>query len=165
MAHNPRRRHHARRRFRRNPPIGSIVNQLKAAAIDGATVFVGQIATRKIRGAVTGILPAATQTKVATGVGYAALNLAAATGVAVAAHKFGGKYARMLAAGAFAEAISCAVAQTPAAPYLGAYPPRRIRSGTRAGLGAYVRPSALAAGASAGLSAYPLPRVVMPSMA
>lgn len=168
VAANPRRRHH-RRRFRRNPPIGSIINQLKLAAVDGASVFVGQVATRKLRGAVTGILPATTHAQVTSGVGYAALNLAAASGVAVLAHKFGGRYARLLAAGAFAEAISCAVAQTPVAPYLGAFPPRRVRMiqgspGRRVSAGNLrawpAAPALPAAAARSGMAAWPLPRVV-----
>lgn len=118
---NPRRR----RRARRNPPsvrgvTGSIVSDLK----NGGAVFVGGVATRKIRGAITGMLPAATQTQVAGAAGQVGLSIVGAVVTAMAARKFAGSYAKFVAAGAFAEAIACGVAQTPIAPFLAAFPVR-----------------------------------------
>jgi hypothetical protein len=171
FASNPPRRHHRRRvarhhrrRFSRNPGIstsgivGGIVQGLK----DGAVVVAGQVAARKIRGAITGMLPAATQTSLKSGAGYVALSIGSAVAVSIAAKKFLPAQARMAAAGAFSEAINAALAQTPIAPYLGAFAPRRIVpiAGRRpVGVGAWTAPAAVA-----GVGAWP--RVVgMPAMA
>lgn len=156
---NPRkrRRHH----FRRNPgllPGGArgIANTVMQGLKDGASVVGGQIAARKIRGAVTGMLPAETQASLKTGVGYVALSIASAIGVAIGARKLLPAQARFLAAGAFSEAINAGLAQTPVAPYLGAFaPPRRVlptRTAGSRGVSAWPM-----AGAPAGLGAWPMP--------
>lgn len=123
-----RRRAVARSRYRRNPGlpstrgiVGGIIQGLK----DGAAVVGGQVAARKARGAITGMLPAAAKAKVATGAGYVALSIASAIGVSLAARKFLPGQARMIAGGAWSEAINAALAQTPVAPYLGAFAPVR----------------------------------------
>ena len=144
-----------RRRYRRNPSIvptarglvGGIVQGVK----DGAAVFAGQVAARKVRGAVTGMLPANAQATVATGVGQIGLAIASAVVTTLAARQFAPSgYRRLIAAGAFTEAINAIVAQTPVAAYLSAFPVRsRVRSG-------YNVPAGRTAVASGGLRAYPL---------
>lgn len=166
---NPKRR----RRFRRNPGllpggtkgiVGNIVQGLK----DGVAIVGGQVAARKIRGAVTGMLPAATQLEVASGMGYVALSLVSAIAVSIAAKKFIPGQARMIAGGAFSEAINAGIAQTPVAPYLGAFAPvRRIvppitrRAGGRPGVNAWPGGGNPALSAARnGLAAWPMMRAV-----
>lgn len=139
--HNPgrrrrRRRHsiaarrHVRRRHRRNPGllpsgrgiIGNIVQGLK----DGTAVVGGQVVARKISGAVTGMLPATTQAKVTTGPGKIALSLVSAVVTSLIARKVLPNQARLITAGAFSETINCALAQSPVAPFLSAYPRRTV---------------------------------------
>lgn len=170
FASNPptrRRRVRRRRTFRRNPGLGSargVVDNIVQGLKDGATVVGGQVIARKIRGAITGMLPASAQTAVKSGAGYVALTIGSAIAVSLAARKFLPAQARMAAAGAFSEAINAALAQTPIAPYLGAFGPRRIVpvAGRRPGVSAWPQPRAVAAG----VSAWPQPRVVgMPANA
>lgn len=144
---NPRRRRRAvarHRRRRRNPGIASargIVQGLK----DGAAVVGGQVATRKISGAVTGMLPATMQPKVQTGVGKIGLSLLSAVVTSLIARRALPAQSRLITAGAFSETINCALAQTPIAPFLSAYPhARRLSAYPTSG---YNVP--------AGMSAYP----------
>ncbi len=55
---------------------------------DGGAVVGGQIAARKIRGAVTGMLPADMQTKVRTGIGHIGLSIASAVTVSLVTRRF-----------------------------------------------------------------------------
>lgn len=152
---NARRRH---RRFRRNPMslgsargiVGSIVQGLK----DGAAVVGGQVATRKVRGAITGMLPQATAANVSKGIGYVALSLVSSVVVSMVAKRVLPSQARMIVAGAFSETINCALAQTPIAPYLSAYPRRRVA------MNAWPTPKGITGGArAAGVAAWPTMRV------
>lgn len=129
--------HRRRRRragYRRNPAllgsargiVGNIVQGLK----DGFAVVGGQVGTRKVRGAITGMLPAATAAKVTSGAGYVALSLASSVVVSLIAKRALPGSARMITAGAFSETINCALAQTPIAPYLSAFPRRRVATPT-----------------------------------
>lgn len=134
----PRRRHrrrhlraNPRRRYRRNPSIlgtsrgivGGIVQGLK----DGGAVVLGQVAARKIKGAVTGMLPATTQAQVSSGVGAIALSLVSAIGASLIAKKALPGQAKLITAGAFSETINQALAQTPVAPYLAGTTRRAVR--------------------------------------
>lgn len=151
-----RRRH--RRRYRRNPAfigsarglVGNIVQGLK----DGAAVVGGQVATRKIRGAITGMLPATTAAQVSKGMGYVALSLASTIVTALIARKALPGQARMIVAGAYSETINCALAQTPIAPYLSAFPRRRVAGTVRGWPGNRVIPQ------RAGVAAWPMMRSV-----
>lgn len=166
---NPRRRRRshrarvARRRYRRNPGtarglVGGIVQGLK----DGGAVVVGEVGARKVRGAVTGMLPASVQSQVGTGVGKIGLSIASALAVSLIVKRVMPGQARMVTAGAFAEAINCALSTTPIAPYLAAYPPVRIPANARALQHANARAALPRAGVSAwpgaGLSAWPMGR-------
>lgn len=152
----------SRRRFRRNPGIsasglvGGIVQGLK----DGGAVVVGQVAVRKLRGALTGMMPATMQTQVASpGLANIGLKVASALVVSLVARKAAPAQSRMIAAGAFSEVINAALAATPIAPYLSAYPGGRralpvqagnvIPGGRRAALSAWTAPRQV------GMSAYP----------
>lgn len=141
--HNPRRRRRVsarrrsvRRRYRRNPSllgssrgiVGSIIQGLK----DGGAVVGGQVVARKVAGAVTGILPATMQPKVQSGFGKIALSLASAVATSIIARKVLPNQSRLISAGAFSETINCALAQTPIAPFLSAYPVRRTNPHLRA---------------------------------
>lgn len=171
-----RRRKHAasgkRRRFRRNPGlvpssargiVGGIVQGLK----DGAAIVGGQVAARKIRGAITGMMPAAQQAGLKSGAGYVGLSLVGAIITSIAAKKLIPTQARMITGGAFSEVINAGLAQTPAAAYLGAFGPSRrliapaARRGVAAWPGSGARP--LAAGRT-GMAAWPK-SVGMPSNA
>jgi hypothetical protein len=138
--HNParrrrvrRRRVHSttRRRYRRNPSIlgssrgivGGIVQGLK----DGGAVVLGQVAARKIKGAVTGMLPATAQAQVSSGIGAIGLSLVSAIGASLIAKKALPGQARLIAAGAFSETINQALAQTPVAPFLAGTTRRPVR--------------------------------------
>jgi hypothetical protein len=133
--------------------VGGIVQGLK----DGAAVFAGQVAARKVRGAVTGMLPASTQATVSTGVGQVGLAIASAVVTTLAARQFAPRgFGRLIAAGAFTEAINAVVAQTPVAPFLSAIP---IRSRSGYNVPAGRRP--IASGGLRGLNAYPPARVGM----
>lgn len=157
-------RHHRRRR-RRNPGMGGLVGNIVQDLKNGAGVVLGQVAVRKIRGAVTGMLPAATQTTVATGAGHVALSLAAAITASVAARKFAPGYARYVAAGAMSEVLNGVLATTPIAPFLSAFP-RRVpvrmpagRNGVNAWPAAPSMPAALPGGrvgARSGFAAWPV---------
>lgn len=150
----------ARRRYRRNPfPGGSLVNSAVQGIKDGGAVVAGQIVARKFRGAVTGMMPAEMRGKVASGAGYVALNVLGAIATTMAAKKLlGGRAATFIAAGAWAEAINGAIAQTPIAPYLSAFPVRRVvRPGSESGrpvVGHAAYPQARI-GARSGFAAYP----------
>lgn len=159
-------RHHKRRRHS-NPPlarglVGNIVTDLKA----GASAFVGGVVTRKIRGAVTGMLPATAQAQVQGAAGQVGLSVVGAIVTSLVARRFAPGYARFIAAGAWSEAISCGVAQTPIASYLGAYSPtRRIRVAAypRVGVGGGRVAAYPALTATPALHAYPQMRVAGPS--
>jgi len=117
---------------------------------DGGAVVVGQVAVRKVRGAITGMLPQDVQTKIqAPGLGNIALKLAAALGVSVIARKAVPAQSRMIAAGAFSEVINGVLATTPIAPYLSAWP------STRRALSVPANVRAIAAPGRAGVSAWP----------
>jgi hypothetical protein len=164
---NPRRRRrvharrHARRRYRRNPGIiGSsrgIVGGIMQGLKDGAAVVGGQVVTRKVSGAVTGMLPASTAATVATGPGKIALSLASAVITAMIARRVLPGQARLITAGAFSETINCALAQSPIAPFLSAYPMRRTNPRVAAYPGTG---SSRLIGAGPRMAAWPTMRVV-----
>lgn len=147
------------RRVRRNSPfastrgiVGGIVQGLK----DGGAVVLGQVGARKVRGAVTGMLPANLQAQVATGAGQIALSLASAVVVSLVARKALPNHARMIAAGAWSETINAALAQTPIAPLMSAFPARRrVASAPRRGVAAWPTAAALPAGRP-GVAAWPM---------
>ena len=155
-------RHHRRRR--RNPDlVGSIGAESMRAGVAGLGVVAGQVAVRKIRGAVQGMLPATTN--VSTGWQGVAAALGAAvvvTGVVTLAVP--AKYrniARAVAAGAMSEAANQALAQTPVAPYLSAFPTRApvIRVAPPVGSRAALKNrTSLAAFPRRGVAAYPTMR-------
>jgi hypothetical protein len=156
-----------RRRYRRNPGLGGVVGTIVQGLKDGGAVVGGQVAARKIRGAVTGLLPADMQAKVRTGVGHIALSIASAVTVSLVTKRFLPGYSRMVAAGAFSEAINAALAQTPVAPFLGAFPARRVVAapvnGGRRGVNAWSGASALPPAAPRGVGAWSR-QVGMPTM-
>lgn len=117
---NPVRRH--RRGFRRNPP--GMMGQVMEGLQDGAAVVAGQVIARKLATGVAAMVPAPSSASIQK-VQYVGLRLAAAVGISVMARKFAPKYSRMMAAGAFSEAINAGLAQTPIAPFLAAIPRRR----------------------------------------
>jgi hypothetical protein len=175
VALNPRRRRRvfasrARRRYRRNPGraivsargiVGSIIQGVK----DGSAVFAGQVVARKVRGAVTGMLPANAQAAIATGAGQVALAIASAVVTTLGAKQFVPQgYKRLVAAGAFSEAINAVVAQTPVAGFLSAFPARRVYPVLPNGRAVPSNLVRAAAGVAAypmrpGMRAYPMPRV------
>jgi hypothetical protein len=129
-------RHH-RRRARRNPPLmgrGSAIGHALSGAVNGVSVAGGQLLARKIRGAAQGVLPATVN--VSKGLSGVATTSAAALLVSWITAMFApAKYRRageFIIAGAWSEAINMALAQTPAAPYLSAFSPRRFPSGVAA---------------------------------
>lgn len=141
------------RRRRRNPGIasargavGGIVQGLK----DGGAVVAGQVVTRKLRGAITGMLPADQQAKMKSGVGYIGLCLLSAVVTSLVAKRALPNYSRLISAGAFSETINAALAQSPTAvKFLSAYP-----GGTRR-LNAWPGATALPAGRG-NLAAWPV---------
>lgn len=174
---NPTRRRHSRRRrhtlgnprrhrrVKRNPSLGSargIVGGIVQGLKDGGAVVLGQVGARKVRGAVTGMLPANVQAQVSGGVGAIALSLASAVVVSLVARKALPGQARLISAGAFSETINAALAKTPIAPFLSAYPPRRIALAPagrgRPGVAAW--PGQPAIPVRAGVAAYPMMRSV-----
>ena len=152
-----------RRRRHRNPPnvrgiAGGVVRDLK----NGLGVYGGLVATRKIRGAITGMLPASAQATVQGTAGKIGLSLASAIVASVIARRILPRFAPFIAAGAFAEVVDCAVQATPVGAYLSAYPRFRAYPGT---LPVPTNASIVAGGARAlpaarTLRAYPLPRHV-----
>lgn len=149
--HNPPRRRRRRtvaattfrrRRARRNPDIITAVGGAAfQGAINGAGVVVGETLGRKIRGAVQGMLPA--DVNVSTGLPGLATSAAASLAITAAASLFTParyrKFGEFITAGAWAETINQALAQTPVAKYLSAYPQSlrlagasRVRGGVRA---------------------------------
>lgn len=151
-----------------------LVNDIVQGLKDGTVIVGGQIGARKIRGAITGMIPVTSQASVQSGAGYIALTVVSALIVSLAAKKFVPAYARMATAGAFSETINAALAQTPVAAYLGAFAPVRRRvipsgAGNRRGVAAWPGASAsymALQGARTGVAAWPMPRSVgMPSNA
>lgn len=146
-----------RRRVHRNPPMLSVrgargtVKSIAAGAVNGLSVVAGQVIARKVKGAAQGVLPATTN--VSTGLPGIATTSAAALAVTVLSAMFApAKYRRQsefVIAGAWSEAINCALAASPVAPYLSAFPVRRA-----AGVAAWPMRGRV------GVSAYPtsLPR-------
>ncbi len=142
--HNPPRRRrrrsvaattHRRRRARRNPDIITAVGGAAfQGAINGAGVVVGETLGRKIRGGVQGMLPA--DVNVSSGLPGLATSAAVSLAVTAAASMFTParyrKFGEFVVAGAWAETINQALAQTPVAKYLSAYPsPLRLAGGAR----------------------------------
>lgn len=163
---NPATRRRRRGGFRRNPGLSSvsgIVGNVVQGVKDGAAVVVGEIASRKVRGAITGVLPANVQAQVATGAGKIALSIAASLVVSLVARRAMPGQARLITAGAFAESINCALAATPVAKYLAAYPGTGTRRISGARLGAWTG-AALPAGTArrTPVAAYPMRSVGMP---
>jgi len=155
---------HRRRRRRRNPSMGGIVGNIVQDLKNGAGVVLGQVAVRKIRGAVSGMLPATSQATVSAGAGHVALSLAAAIVASVAARKAAPNYARYIAAGAMSEVLNGVLATTPIAPFLSAFP-RRVpvrmpgRGNVNAWPAAPQMPAALPGGrvgARSGVAAWPV---------
>lgn len=157
-----RRRSRRRHSFRRNPPGGLVFGSIVQGAKDGAAVVVGQVVNGKIVGAAQGAFSSVAALQ--QPLGKVALNVGAAIMTSIVARKAApGAYARFIAAGAFSEAINCALAQTPIASYLGARRPVFVRTGvpgngmgaigpvSRPGVGAYTR--------GAGMGAYTQARV------
>lgn len=174
-ANPPRRRRRRRRaasarrtvrRYKRNPGmstrgiVGNIVQGLK----DGGAVVLGEVGARKVRGAITGMLPANVQAQVASGMGKLALSIASSLAVSMVVRRVLPGQARMVTAGAFAESINCALATTPLAPYLAAYPPRRIVAAPAGRMSAWpgTGNSRISSGQQK-LAAYPIRSVGMPS--
>jgi hypothetical protein len=164
---NPR-RFVARRRARRNPPllrgVSGTVKSVTAGVMNGLSVVGGQVIARKIKGAAQGILPASTN--VSTGLPGIATTSAAALAVSVLSAMFApSKYRRQsefVIAGAWSEAINCALAASPVAPYLSAFPVRRSGVAAwpmRRGVGVNAWPQALPR-STGRVSAWPMPRVV-----
>lgn len=157
---NPRRRSHRRRHARRNPPaiVGNIVSDLQ----HGLGAWGGLVATRKIRGAITGMLPATAQATVSGTVGKIGLSLVSAIVTSIVARRVLPRHAAFITAGAFAEVIDCGVQATPVGAYFSAYPRLRAYPGTLPAPS--TGRSVVAGGARAlparGLRAYPLPRAV-----
>jgi hypothetical protein len=147
---------------------GSIFQGLK----DAVAVKVGEIATRKVSGAVKGMMPVAWQAKVATGAGRIALSIGSALGVALLAKRFApAGYARIVVAGAFSEAADAIISQTPVLSQVvasvngggtvAAYPRRVVRRLPGA-VGAYPQVDRSGYNVPAGrFGAYPMPGVAM----
>lgn len=153
LASNPR-----RRRVKRNPGISSargLVGGIVQGLKDGGAVVLGQVGARKVRGAVTGMLPANLQATVASGIGQIALSIASAVVVSLVARKALPGQSRMISAGAFSETINAALAKTPIAPFLSAFPARRMPVALPAGRGRGVAAWPGAALPRAGVSAWP----------
>lgn len=134
---NPPRHHSRRRHYRRNPPI---VGFLMEAAKDGLVIEASQLGVAKVRGVVSGMLIATTDTPATQSYKTAGASLLAAAAIAVLGKMALPAHARMIAAGAMAQAMDDAIVQLAPASVtslLGAYPQR---------IGAYPR----AAGAVAG---------------
>lgn len=133
--------------YRRNP---GIVADLTTGFVDGVSVSGGRLATRKLAAAAAAMLPAPEAGSTMEKVQAVGVRVASALAVGFAARRFAPKWARMITAGAFSDAVDCALAQTPAAPFLSAF--ARVR-----------RPAALPMPARrVGTSAWPgnqLPRV------
>ncbi len=149
------RRRRRRVGFRRNPPnIRGIVGGVFEGIKTGSAVVVGQTIARKVRGAVQGMLPASIN--VSTGLGQVGVSLAAAVGTTVAVGFLPSSFRRFgpfIVAGAFSETINAALAQTPIAPYLSAFPNRRV---VRVGPGANGAQGRAVAAANGGrVSAWP----------
>lgn len=119
---NPRRRRHS---YRRNPSFG--INFLVEGLKDGAGVVVGQVGTRKLANLARQHVPGLSAT---TGIMAVAPTFVGAIATAFVARKALPKYSRVITAGAFAEAINQALAQTPVATYLSAWPMGGARVGT-----------------------------------
>lgn len=161
-AANPRRRRRrhavartkrrARRSYRRNPSFG--INFLVEGLKDGAGVVVGQVGARKIGALAKQYVPGMSAT---TGVMSVLPTLAGAIATAFVARKALPRYSRVITAGAFAEAITQGLAQTPAAPFLAAWPAGGARVGT---VSAWPAQRALPANQPApGMKAWPARRV------
>jgi hypothetical protein len=166
---NPRRRRsvaranpHRRRRhgMRRNPPM---LAALKQGVMDGGAVFVGGWANRRLTGAIQGLIPAAaTGTAGVSPMLYTVVpQIGAAVAISYLGNKFAPRYSRMLAAGAFAQAIGSALSLTPLAPFLGALPARRfVRGGGAGNLRAWPGTGMPRVAGAQGMAAWP--RRVMP---
>lgn len=113
---------------------GSALGQATAGIVNGVSVAGGQLLARKIRGAAQGVLPATVN--VSKGLSGVATTSAAALLVSWLTAMFApARYRRageFIIAGAWSEAINMALAQTPAAPYLSAFSPRRMPAGVAA---------------------------------
>lgn len=112
-ANPPRRRrrraatsHSKRRRYRRNPGIstGGIVSTIKQGAVDGALVLVGQTAQGRASALVSKVVP------VGGIAGAVIADVGSAVAVTMLARKFLPGRARMVAAGAFANAVRRTIA-------------------------------------------------------
>jgi hypothetical protein len=146
---------------KRNPSIASargLVGGIVQGLKDGGAVVLGQVGARKVRGAVTGMLPANVQAQVSSGIGQIALSVASAVVVSLVARKALPGQSRMISAGAFSETINAALAKTPIAPFLSAFPSRRVLPAARRGVGAWA--GAQLPRQTAGVSAWPTMRTV-----
>jgi hypothetical protein len=147
-------RRRTRRRAYRNPPMlksakGAIGGTISDVG-HGFSVVGGQVAVRKVKGAAQGVLPATVN--VSKGLPGVAVTSGAALAVSVLSAMFTpAKYRRaaeFFVAGAWSEAINCAIALTPIAPFMSAFP--------RPGLNAWP----MGGGRRVGVAAWPaaLPR-------
>jgi hypothetical protein len=147
-----------KRRYGRNPVgftsglgIGFLLNGLQ----DGAAVFGGQIANRKLANLLQGKIPGLSIVAAdgsASVVGVFGSRVLSAVAVSLVARQVVPRYSKLIAAGAFADAIGATLSTIPAAaPFIGAttlvrprvaaYPqaPRITNGVGRVGVGAYPR--------------------------
>lgn len=145
---NPARRHHRRRRYARNPAFG--LNFLVDGLKDGAGVVGGQVATRKVAQLARQYVPGMSST---SGPLAVLPTLAGAVVTSFVARKALPRFSRTITAGAFAEVITGALAQTPVSAMLSGYAP------VVPGLRAWPARAALPAAAPVGVRAWPARRV------
>jgi hypothetical protein len=114
--------HRRRRSYRRNPGFG--LDFLVSGLKDGAVVFAAQVANRKVANLVQQYVPGLSIVSAAgtpSLVGIFGSRVIAASAVTLLARKVTPNLARLVAAGAFADAIGATLANVPSvAPYLGA---------------------------------------------
>lgn len=161
-AMNPRRRRHTRRRYKRNPNLGGVTKMVVEGVKDGATVFVAQVATRKIGAGLNGMIPATVGAS-SPAVRGILTRLGGAIAVSMIARKVAPARARLAMAGAFAEVVNFAVAQNPtASSFLSAFPSRRVIPAGGGGRRVAAWPQAAAVSAGRKMGAYPMRSVGLP---
>jgi hypothetical protein len=155
MRSNPKRRRH---RFHRNPvSVRGITGILSQGVQDGAAVYAGGLAARKVTALVNNIGLGTSTATLTPGVMTILPRLGTGIVLGMFAPKFAPKYARMLTAGAMSETIAAVLALTPVAPYLGAGPVRRFTrtNGRTQGVRGWPGTGAPRGAVTAGMGAYP----------
>jgi hypothetical protein len=142
--------------------VRGIVGTTIDGAKNGTAVLAGQVIARKIRGATQGMLPSSVN--VSSGLGQVGVTLGAAVLTSIGVGFLPGSLRRFgpfIVAGAFSEAMSSALALTPVAPYLSAFPRSRV---IRVGPGAARRISGNGVNAWPGarVGAWPMPNMGLP---